>query len=110
MERDGSCRLGLFVWLTLMMAQKKEDASETMTQQAMATGSRGERREGRVAVEAVEMAEPMGRVRATVRVLTVLEAMRDGEMGLALAVALAGRGWGRAEGGGMEAELVLRRL
>ena len=57
-------------------------------------------------VEAVEMADPMGRVRATVRVVTVLEAMRDGEMGLAL----AGRGWGRADGGRVEAELVLRRL
>ena len=54
-------------------------------QQAMATGRKGERKAGRVAEEAVEMAEPLGRVRATVRALTVLEAMRDGEMGLALA-------------------------
>ena len=67
------------------------------TARVMAREGGGKARWARGADGAVGMAEPIGRVRAMVRVLTVLAAMVEAGVGLALTLALAlaggGRGW-----------------
>ena len=77
----------------VMMRTARATARERGGRARRATGAEGE----------VGKAEPIGRVRAMVRALTVLAAMVEAGVGLALTLAMALAGGGRRRGPEVEA-------